>query len=157
MVENKDAQRVFDTLCSMLDGINWKYSADNEKLIVKTSAIGEDLPINIAAFVDANRNIMYTKSKLPVKVPEDKIVEACIALHEANYSMLNGCFEYDIAGGNIYFKILVPFAGCLISEEVCHYMIMLTCQMVDKFNDKLEDLVNGKMTLQKFVEFTRND
>ncbi|MGN1040829.1 MAG: hypothetical protein ACI4QL_05315 [Candidatus Fimimonas sp.] len=157
MVENRDAQRVFDTLCTMLDGIKWKYSADNEKLIVKTSAVGDDLPVNIVVFVDADRDIMYTKSKLPITVNQDKIVEMCIALHEANYSMLNGCFEYDIAGGNVYFKILVPFAGCLISEQVCHYMIMLTCQMVDKFNDKLEDLVNGKMTLKEFVAFARKD
>ncbi|MGN1066274.1 MAG: hypothetical protein ACI4QH_00535, partial [Candidatus Fimimonas sp.] len=75
MVENRDAQRVFDTLCTMLDGIKWKYSADNEKLIVKTSAVGDDLPVNIVVFVDADRDIMYTKSKLPITVNQDKIVE----------------------------------------------------------------------------------
>ena len=157
MVENKDAQRVYDTLCTTLDKMGWKYSADNEKLIVRTAAIGDDLPVNIVTYVDADRSIMFVKSRLPIKVTEDKIVDMSIALHEANYSMLNGCFEYDIAGGVVNFKILVPFVGSLISESVCHYMIMLTCQMVDKFNDKLEDLVKGKMTLKEFVAFVRKD
>ncbi len=150
----QDATRVYNTLCSMLNNIKWSYERDDEKLTVKTSAIGNDLKIPLHIYVSTERQVMYVKSPMPFSVSQDKRQLVGNAVHIANYSMLNGCFEYDISDGYVGFKIVVPFAQSIISEEVCHYMVMLTCSMVDKFNDKFLMLINGKMTLQEFKVFT---
>lgn len=149
----QDARRVYNTLCSMLNNIKWNYDRDDEQLTVKTSAIGDDLKIPLRIYVSADRQVMYVKSPMPFSVSEDKRQLLGNAIHIANYSMLNGCFEYDLSDGYIGFKIVVPFSQSIISEDVCHYMVMLSCQMVDKYNDKFLMLLNGKMTLDEFNEF----
>lgn len=147
------AQIAFDTLCRVLDNMKWSYNRDAEKRTVVTSAIGKDLTINLRMVVSEERNVMYVKSALPFDVPEAKRDVVGKALHIANYSFLNGCFEYDQALGKVGFRIVVPFFNCELSEKIYHYAVILTCQMVDKFNDKLLALVKGEMSLEEFREF----
>ena len=68
--------------------------------------------------------------------------------------MLNGSFEMDVNDGYIAFKLIVPFMESIVSEKVCRYMINLSCDMVDRFNDKFQKLADNKMTLNDFKEFT---
>lgn len=150
---NQDARRTYETLCSMLDKINWKYRRDDEKLIVRTSAIGKDLTMPLHIVVSETRNLMYVKSPLPFTVDSARRADMCVATSIVNYSMLNGCFEFDVSGGYLGFRLVVPFGGCQISESVCHYMVMLTCEMVDKFNDKLQAVAAGEMTLEELSAF----
>ena len=147
------AQRAFDTLCLALDNMKWKYKRDEANRVVTTTAIGNDLTINLRMVVSEDRRLMYVKSVLPFDVPEAKRETVGKALHFANYSMLNGCFEYDQPNGKVGFRIIVPFFDCDLSQEVYRYAVILTCQMVDKFNDKILALVQGSMTLQEFRAF----
>ena len=147
------AQKSFDTLCLALDNLKWKYNRDAANKVITTTAVGKDLTINLRMVVSEERQLMYIKSVLPFDVPENKRDVIGKALHIANYSILNGCFEYDQYVGKLGFRIVVPFFNSELSEEVYRYAVMLTCQMVDKFNDKLLDLTNGKMTLQEFKAF----
>ena len=147
------AQIAFDTLCRVLDNMKWKYNRDAANRTITTSAIGKDLTINLRMVVSEERRLMYIKSFMPFDVPENKREVVGKALHGANYSILNGCFEYDQYAGKLGFRIVIPFFNSELSEEVYHYAVMLTCQMVDKFNDKILDLIEGKMTLEEFREF----
>ncbi len=157
MTENKDAQKMYETFCNMLENIHWKFRRDDDKLVILTSAIGNDLSMPLQVVVSASRNVLYIKSHLPFTVPRDMIGDVSVALHLANYSMLNGCFEYDINTGYVGFKVVMPFGGCLISEETCHYLTMLTCNMVDKFNDKLDKLIKKEITLLDFKKFVESN
>lgn len=145
------AKNVYNTLCNTLDNMKWKYQRDDEQMMVNTTAIGEDLSIKLRIVVSAQRQVMYVKSPMPYNVPQMSRDAVGKALHIANFSMLNGCFEYDVDNGYVGFRMVVPFATSQISEEVCHYMIILTCQMVDKFNDKILSLAKGNMTLEEFA------
>ena len=97
---------------------------------------------------------MYLKSGMPYTVPQDKIDELCKAVIIANWAMLNGSFEMDVNDGYIAFKLIVPFMESIVSEKVCRYMINLSCDMVDRFNDKFQKLADSRMTLDEFKEFT---
>lgn len=152
---NQDAQRTYDTLCAMLDKIKWKYQRDDEKLIIRTSAIGKDLTMPLHIVVSETRNVMYTKSPLPFVVPQERRTDMSVATSIVNFSMLNGCFEFDMASGFLGFRIVVPFGGCQISEATCHYMVMLTCEMVDKFNDKFQKISKGEMSLDELTAFVK--
>lgn len=147
------AQRAFDRLCQVLDNMKWKYNRDVANRIITTTAVGNDLTINLRMVVSEERRLMYIKSVMPFEVSEGKRDLVGKALHIANYSILNGCFEYDQFAGRLGFRIVIPFFDCELSEEVYRYAVMLTCQMVDKFNDKILNLINGKMSLQEFREF----
>ncbi|MCM1290135.1 MAG: YbjN domain-containing protein [Corallococcus sp.] len=149
----QDARRTYSTLCTTLDNMKWTYQPDDEKMVINTSAVGEDLTIKLRIVVSEDRGLMYVKSPMPYKVPENAREIVGTAVNVANFSMLNGCFEYDKNDGYLAFKIVVPFDGCVISEQVCHYMIVLACQMTDKFNDKFLAVAKGNMRLADFEAF----
>ena len=147
------AQAAFETICLMLDDIKWKYERNKANLTVRTSAIGKDLKMDLRIVVDEKRTLAHIKSPMPFTVPEEKLDMLGKAVNIANFSMLNGCFERDYSSGFLCFKVVVPYMDCELSKGVYHYALMLTCQMVDKFNDKFAALIENRMTLQEFQEF----
>ena len=150
------ANKNYRCLCGTLDKMNWKYTRQDDARKITTSAVGKDLTIALNFFVDAERQVMYVKSPLPFTIAEKRRDEVEKALHAANYSMLNGCFEYNDKNGYVAFRIVIPFEGCEVSQEMCKYMVALTCQMVDKFNDKILALSEGRMTLKQFLQFAES-
>ena len=147
------AQMAFDTLCLALDDMRWTYNRDAANKVVTTSAVGKDLKMELRMVVNEERQLMYIKSPMPFNVPPSKRDTIGKALHFANFSILNGCFEYDQSAGKIGFKIVVPYFDSQLSKEVYRYAVVLTCSMVDKFNDKLLSVIHGEMTLEEFRDF----
>lgn len=153
MSKESEANAMYGTLCQTLDNMKWRYGKEQDNLVVHTSAIGENLNIQLFMRVDAERQVMFLKSPMPYQIPEHKREVVATAVTVANYAMLNGSFEMDMTNGYLAFKIVVPFMKSLISENVCHYMIMLGCRMTDKFNDKFKALVEDRLTLDDFKNF----
>ncbi len=153
--ETKDgyAARAYQTLIATLDKMQWKYVHNDKNRTISTTAIGKDMPMILNIGVDTTRQIMCAKSPMPFNIPEDARETISHAVNIANYSFLNGCFEYNHNDGILKFRIVIPFEGCIVSQEVCKYFILLTCQMVDKFNDKFLKLAQGQMTLEEFENF----
>ena len=155
MSKEKEASSLYKTLCQTLDNMKWHYTKEEDKLIIRTSAVGQDLSMKLFMKIDADKQVMYLKSPMPFEVPayaREKIMTAVIM---ANYTMLNGSFEMDLSDGYLAFKMVVPYMESIISEKVCHYMITLSCSMTDKFNDKFKALVDGTMTLNEFENFCK--
>ena len=153
MSKESAAKVLYSTLCQTLDNMNWKYNKEEDEFIIRTSAVGEDLSMKLMMRIDADRQVMYLKSPMPFEVPtvaRDTIGKAVLI---ANFSMLNGSFEFDHNDGYLAFKMVIPYMGSMISEEVCKYMILLSCSMTDKFNDKFQSLVEGSMSLDEFEQF----
>lgn len=153
MSKESEAKAMYGTLCQTLDNIKWRYGKEDDKLVIHTSAIGEDLTIQLFMRVDSERQVMFLKSPMPYQIPESKRETVATAVTVANFAMLNGSFEMDMANGYLAFKIVVPFMKSLISENVCHYMIMLGCRMTDRFNDKFKALIDDRLTLDEFKTF----
>ena len=153
MSKESEAQVVYNTLCSTLDNMKWTYNKQEENLEVRTTAVGNDLTMKLYMKVDANRSVMYLKSGMPFTVPTDRIDIMVKAVIAANWAMLNGSFEMDMSDGYIAFKVVVPFMESIISEKVCHYMINMSCRMIDTFNDKFQKVPEGSTTLSEFQAF----
>ena len=155
MSKQSEALSLYKTLCQTLDNMHWHYQKEEDKFVVRTSAVGKDLTMPLFIKIDAERQVMYIKSAMPFDIPtgiRETIVKAVVL---ANYTMLNGSFEFDSSDGYLAFKIVAPYMESILSEKVCHYMISITCEMTDKFNDKFKALVDGKMTLLEFSNFCR--
>ena len=148
-----EAKALYKTLCSTLDHMQWKYNCEEDEFVVRTSAIGDDLSMKLMMKIDAERQVMYLKSPMPFAIHENVRDVMGKAVLIANYSMLNGSFEFDFSDGYLAFKMVVPYMQSIISEEVCKYMILLSCNMTDKFNDKFQALAEGRMNLAEFEKF----
>ncbi len=158
MSRETEAKAMFATLCRTLDNMGWHYnkSYENGMHIIKTSAVGDDLDMGLIIRVEESRSLMYLKSPMPVDKSEDNRMDMAVATVIANMAMLNGCFEYDITDGYCAFKLVVPFEGCTISEQVCRYLINVSCDMVDRFNDKMQAVSNGTLSVAEFYEYTQS-
>lgn len=148
------AKEIYETICSFLDGDNWKYDRHDEDLVITMSAKGEDLPISFVVRVDAERRLVTVFSQLPFEAKSEKIVETAVAVAMANYGLVDGSFDFDVQKGKIIFRMTTSYLESLISEEVFEYMIYCTAHTVDKYNDKLMMLAKGMIDLAKFKELT---
>ena len=153
MSKESEGKALYGTLCSTLDGMKWTYNKDEENLVIRTSAVGDDLSMKLMIKIDSERQVMYLKSPMPFDIPTQVRDTMAKAIIMANYSMLNGSFEFDFSDGYLAFKMVIPYMESMISQAVCKYMIVLSCSMTDKFNDKFKALAEGRMSLAEFEKF----
>lgn len=158
MADEKDirqAKIAFDTLCEMLDSHEWNYNRDDDNLIVKCGANGEDLPIDIRIKVDADRQLVSLYSSLPFNVPEDDRVMAAVAVSAANFSMVDGSFDYNLANGSILFRLTSSIRESIVSKELFEYMLFVSCSTVDNYNDKFLMLIKHAISLEEFIKLSK--
>lgn len=153
--EFRQAKIAFATLCDMLDSHEWKYDRDDEQLVIKCGANGDDLPIDIRIKVDPDRQLVSLYSHLPFSVPEEERVMAAVAVSAANLNMVDGNFDYNIASGAILFRLTSSFRESLVSKDMFEYMLFVSCSTVDNYNDKFLMLIKHAMTLEDFIKFSK--
>ena len=146
------ALRTFETLCQSLDEHGWNYRKDEENLEIRCSARGEDLPMDIRIIVDAGRQLIILLSIMPFVTPEAKRLDTAIATSIVNNKLIDGSFDYDIASGNMVFRMTSSFIDSEIDGEVFTYMLMVSCHTIDEFNDKFFMLGKGMLPINKFIE-----
>lgn len=140
------------TLCSALDSQNWKYQKHDEELKITCTANGEDLPMDLTIKADPGKQMVLLISHLPFTVPEEKRLDAAIAISVINDHLVDGNFDYDIAGGHIFFRMNNSFMDSKLSEKVFLYLLFCGCQTIDEYNDKLLMLAKGMISVEKFIE-----
>lgn len=148
----KQAQQVYNTICSALDKRNWRYTKHEDDLVVTFGVNGDDLPMEYVVAADSKSQLIRLISRLPVKMSESKRVEGAIAVCAASYGMVDGNFEYDISDGEITFVMNATFRDSLIGTELIEYMIDCSCAMVDKYNDMFLMLNKDMMSLADFIQ-----
>ena len=148
---NQLALDTFATLCRALEQNSWKYKKDEEELVIECGAQGEDLPMELTIKVEAERKFVLLFSKLPFPVQEDKRVDMAIAVSAVNNELADGCFDYDLVSGRIYFRMTNSFMDSKLSEEVFTYMLYCSCQTIDNYNDKFLMLAKGMIDMDKFL------
>ena len=148
----KKAVEVYDTLCSMLDNIGWKYDKVEEKLMIKSGVKGEDLPIDFLVIVKPRNQVVQFISSMPFNMPEDKRVEGALAVCTANYGLVDGSFDYDLSDGQIVFRLTSSYRDSLLSEALFEYMIMVSASTIDNYNDRFFMLAKGMISLEQFIE-----
>lgn len=146
------AQKAYQTLCDALDANDWKYQKHPENLFVTCGARGDDLPMDLVIVVFEENQAVQVRSRLPMKVSEEKRAEMAVALAVANYGLVHGCFDFDVSEGDINFRITNTLHGCVLSQEAWMYLVYCACSTIDDYNDKLLMLSKGMLTLEKFVE-----
>ncbi len=159
MAEEKSAraQKVYKTLCATLESHDWKYKRDDYDLSIECGAQGDDLPMDISVKVETDRQLIMLLSHLPFVIPEEKRLDAAIAISIINNMLIDGSFDYDIVHGHILFRMTSSFIESEISSDLFTYMLMGSCYIIDEYNDKLLMLGKGMITIEKFISNISNN
>ena len=96
--------------------------------------------------------IVQLISPVLLEVQEDKRLDMAIAICDCNYAMVQGCFDYSITEGRIFFRMSNSYADSEISEDLLHEMLMIACITIDEYNDRLLMLNKGIISIQQFLK-----
>ncbi len=145
------AKATFKMLCQALDNNEWHYEKNEEELEIECGAQGEDLPMNLTVKVDAERMIVLLLSHLPFVIQEDKRLDIAIAVSAINNLLVDGCFDYNVASGHMFFRMTNSFLESTISEDVFSYLLYCSCKTIDEYNDKFLMLAKGMLSIEQFL------
>ena len=146
------AKEIFDALVNMLDTRDWKYDKFEEDLVIKSGIKGDDLPIEFIVVVKPKNQVVQLLSRLPFQIPEEKRVDAAIAICVANNGLVDGSFDYDIAEGNITFRLTSSYRESTLGADLFEYMILVSAGTIDDYNDKFFMIAKDMMSVQQFIE-----
>lgn len=155
--KHEQALAVYNGLCANLDAHNFHCERDEEKLTIEGTAQGEDFPIDIDISVDEDRQLVILLSHQPMVVPEDKRLDMAVAVSVVNNMLVDGCFDFDISNGHMFFRMVSSFRDSLVGDELFTYMMAVSLRTIDKFNDKFFVLSKGMLTLEEFIKRIRNN
>lgn len=146
------AKQVFATIVNLFERNNWSFEKIEDKLMIKTGFNGEDIPLDCTIFVKPKNQVVQIISVLPFKMPEDKRVEGAIAVSVANYGLVDGCFDFDMKDGEIYYRLTSSYRGGLPDASLFEYMIWCALSTVDDYNDRFFMLAKNMIDINKFME-----
>lgn len=153
--EMKLAKNTFDTLCQWLRDDDWKFEADEEKLLVSFGAVGDDLSMNLAVKVNTDLMIVSVYNYLGFNIPENKRAEMAVAICATNELLHDGNFDLNLASGSMLFRMTCSFRESLLGKELMKYLVMTSCVTMDNFNDKFYDFVNDKISFKELVAWIK--
>jgi len=145
------AREVYYNIMYHLNNLDWKYDRLDNELILKSGLKSEDLPIEFLIVVKPENKVVQFISKLPFDIPEDKRVEAAIAICAVNYKLVDGSFDYDISDGTVMYRLTCSYRGNTITSDLVEYIIAVAAGTVDEYNDKLFMLAKDMMTLEQIL------
>ena len=158
MPETLDLQKaksVYYSLIDMLDTRNWKYERHDDDLVIRSGIKGEDLPIEFIVYVKPKNQVVQFISTLPFNIPEDKRVEAAIAVCVANYGLVDGSFDYDVNDGEIRYRLTSSYRDSYLGADLFEYMIMCAASTVDDYNDRFFMLSKGMIDIEGFMNMEK--
>ena len=150
------AKEVFNTLCNTLDKDDWKYEKYEEDLVIQTGVQGEDLPIRATIKVDADRSLIVIISKIPFNIQEDKRLDVAVAVSAVNNRLVDGSFDFNIATGDMYFRMTNSFLESEIGADLFIYSMLASFKIIDEYNDKFLMVSKGVMSIEQFLSSDNN-
>lgn len=145
------AEMLYESLCNTLDCYGWNYDRNDEARAICCGVQGDDIPIELTMYIDAQRELIRLVSHIPAFVPEDKRIDLAVAVSIANNKLVDGCFDLDLNTGDIFFHMAATFRDSVIGDEVFAYMLICAEQTIDVYNDRFLMLAKGLLSLEQFV------
>ena len=156
MDNHEKALEVFNGLCRTFEKYDWQYEKEETKLTLRGGAVAADLPMEFDVIVEEDGMLVLLVSRLPFPVPEDRRRDMAVAVSVANSALADGCFDFDIRGGRLFFRMTSCFIDSTLGEDLFRYMLFASCRIIDEYNDKFFALSTGRMTIEGFIEKCRH-
>ena len=146
------AREIYNMLCAAIERREWEFTKEENALLVHFVVNGEDIPIQMALFVESEKELVTVLSPLPFRMSRGKRMEGAVAACVASYGMADGSFDYDMEEGGIVFRLVASYRDSTLSEGVLQYMISCSCATVDQYNHRFHALEEGKISIADFVK-----
>lgn len=146
------AEENYQSMKTALDSMKWKYTTFSKKLAVKYSVKGNDLPMEFVMKIDGENQLITVMSRLPIEVCEDKRVDVSLAVNHVNYKIADGNFDFDMTTGLVYYKVSASYQGSLIGDKLIEYLVNVSANTVDRYNDKFDAIVKDELSIDAFLE-----
>ena len=146
------SQQVYRTLCYALNNRGWRFDKDDAELQVFFGVNGEKMPMQFIIAVDNDRQLIRLLSPMPYQMREEKKVEGAVAACTASFKMADGSFDYDLADGQIVFRLTASYRESFIGEGLFQYMISCACAVVDTYNTQFKAIDEGDLSIADFLK-----
>ena len=146
------ARQVYQTFVDLLNKKKYHFDQHDNDLVISMIAQGEDLPQPTIIRVLGDRDVVQILSPIPSKIPEDKRLDAAVAVAAANYGLINGSFDLDMSDGEIRYRVAQGYRNIEFSEDLALYMLGIVFSTTDKYNDRFFMLGRGMMSLEEFIK-----
>lgn len=150
-IKNETTKAVYETLQKVFAELDIMCTKNEEHLAITCLAQGDDLPIPLTVLLRDDSETMLMVSRMPFDVPQEKRIDAAVAVCVANQGMANGSFDLDISDGGIQFRVATAYKGGTVSPELIKGLLSYMIGMSDMYNDRFFMLAQGSMTLDKFI------
>ena len=144
-----------EILISMLEHQHLKYTAEEQsdaRTHIRISFTGNDLPMTLHLILRADRQIVSVLSAMPFKMSTERMHDAAVAVIAANHGLIDGSFDLNMQTGEIFFRLTTAYHGTTLTEELFSYLMYVSAETIDRFNDRFMDLNDGKLDLAGFLE-----
>lgn len=149
------SKQIFNSLCEVMQDMDFSYDKKEEESIILSGAQGEDLPMPFMVRVSDEKQIVSFVSVIPVDVSEKMLKNVIIALNEMNMYLLDGCFAYDTSQSHAIFRSALSYKDALIGKGALKQMIMLSLSAVETYNDKIQKIVEKEMSVQEIIKYIK--
>ncbi len=149
-----------EVLLSMLEKRKLKFTVEERTEVrthIRMHFTGEDLPMTLHIILRTDRQIVSVMSVMPLQFPKEQLADAAIAVAAANQGLIDGSFDLNPATGEVRFRLTSCFIGTVLSEELYAYLMYVSAETVDRYNDRFKDLCDGKMDLAGFLQMDADD
>ena len=85
------------------------------------------------------------------------LVAAALVLNVVLFSgntVVDGGFDYNMNEGRLYYRMNNSFIDCQYGSGLVKYLLDCAFHVIDRYNERFEQLGNGTIDLQKFIEMT---
>ena len=145
------AEETYKALCTAIDSRGWNCEKIDFLKVVFFVVHGDDIPMDIMIRIDEANQRVTLISKMPFKMSEDKRLEGSIATCCANFGLVDGHFDYNISDGEITFRMTSSYMECSFAEDRFSYMMDVSSNIIDEYNDKFLALNKGMLSIEDFI------
>jgi hypothetical protein len=120
-------------------------TADEDHLLLAPLDDVDDDGQLVVVVVHEQRRLVNLYGLVPFDVPEERLVDAAVYLTMANFGLLQGCFELDMADGEVRFRISLS-AGDEADDRLAATLaahLALSGAALAVYGSGLVDVVNG--------------
>lgn len=154
MAYNKEqkAKEIYEMLCDTLTDRQWKFQKEESELKVSFGVVGDDLPMDVRIYVDAEREFVILYCSQELTVPDDKRIPFCVGVCALNDHLVDGSFDFDVTDGTYNYRLVVSYHDAVVGKGLFEYLIDCAASTVDDANDVMQAYTDGKIDFEEFLE-----
>ncbi len=156
--KNNQARMTLAAVENALRSYGWNYRPWNSEysLVTQGGLECDGWECDIGIRVRANQQALTMIFQPPIPdILKNKPVEAAVAVCAANASIPDGCFNFDVEEGRLYFRVAHWYGDCAPGPKLIESMLSTGLNTVSHYMEDFRNIANGRLAAMDFVERER--